>query len=325
MSSVFCQEGEEVTIDEDTPIQKIINKADPRPKFFVFNYELAAISRISLEDDGGVRNSKLEKYKRLQASIKFPIAFKKNLQIIGGLSYSQGSFEIELPLESTELIDFIQNTKLKNVRGEILLKINLPNDKFLFSYMSGSIRSNKLDLSSMENQANYAFTLLQGKRISPNTDFGYGAGVAVTLGRPIVFPLIAYNHRFNARWFLSVVAPKLAKLRYTFSKQLFAHALIQGGGGSYFIDGAPEESDALIQFSQSEINISLSIEREIHDWLWFRIIAGQKIPLNYYFSELGKNKPEDRVLKINAKTVPFVVFSLFGVVPEDIINRAKGR
>jgi len=313
-SLVKAQSSEEVDISKNTPIQKLITKAGPRPKFLIINYSLLSDTEANNSTTG--QTLALENFYSLDIHAKFPIVVKPDLMVLGGVKYAQTTYKLTSDENLPGIAQINSTNLLKKAGGELIIKKNIVENNFVFGYSSFTLNSDRIRLSEFPQQLNFVVTLLRGKRINEDSEFGLGAGVGSVLGKFVVFPVISYSHRFNSEWFLSIIGPKQVKLRYSRSDRIFYHGMLEANTNRFQVHRQNIDQD--IQFKHGEITSSLSMEAEIHDWLWFKIRIGHKIPLSFYYSELGNSKPDQRIAE-------FAMFTLFAVVPRTLMKKAKTR
>ena len=73
---------------------------------------------------------------------------------------------------------------------------------------------------------------------------------------------------------IEMTLPKSIQVRYAYSSKLYVKSKLEVTGGSYTLVEETIEGYNRLEIRQSEISLSLKVEREIHDWLWIAARTG---------------------------------------------------
>lgn len=320
---VNAQEQTELKINKSTPIIKTKLRDEPPPKFMIVNYSW--IQTANTTTSRATEHSRLA-YQDLDAYLKFPIYVKKNIQVIGGLEYGLKNVQVgDLAVNDESVLQYIRNANFHRVGGEVLVKLNVNEKNYLYGYSAASLNYDKIQINNFQGKLNGIATLMHGIRRSADTDFGYGVGVAYTSGRYIPFPVVLYSHYFSSRWKLTMLIPNNIEMRYSRSPELHFYLLLKPSGRSYLVNESASAAYNQLIFNKSDVQIATSIERELHNWLWFRVRVGYNIPVNYSFSTSYEATMSTTDIGLDVSSFGFATFTLFGVVPKTLLKKAKGR
>ncbi|QSE99262.1 hypothetical protein [Fulvivirga lutea] len=323
--SVYSQQDEALVIEEEGELVEAANRYKPRPKFLVFETEfINNFTVTSNSDEIGNAEANVSQNLIREGKIKFPIILKERTNIIGGFGYRHEQFKFNnLTDANYPLFERFDDKSLKRVTFSSYLKHDFNEKKFLFMYFNSSLNSDKPRFRYFLPQLKISLATLKGKRIGLHKEIGYGISFGYDFGQPAVFPLFMLNNDFSLHWGYELLLPKSAKLRYSPNVSNHFISTLELQGASYYLRDSVLESYNELEFRRSSVRFTLTYEREIHDWLWFGLTAGYRIPINIFLSEPGDRRA-DAVITIEARTAPYINFAIFLVPPNKLYNRAKG-
>ena len=322
----YSQSDESIVLEEEGEIVDQANRFKQRPKFLVYETEFINNFNVNAESDVvGNASANVSQNLIREGKIKFPIILKDQTSIIGGLGYRHEQFKFNNKSQPDyPLFERFDDKSLKRVTFSSYLKHDINTKKFLFMYLNSSLNSDKPRLEQFWPQLKISLATIRGKRLGPHKEIGYGISFGYDFGQPAVFPLLLLNNDFALHWGYELLLPKSAKLRYSPNTSNHIITTLELQGASYYLrDSVLQEYDEL-EFRRSSVRLTLSYEREIHDWLWFGITAGYRIPINIFISEQGKRR-NDALITVHAKKAPYISFSVFLVPPNKLYSRSKGR
>ncbi|MEM9859090.1 MAG: DUF6268 family outer membrane beta-barrel protein, partial [Bacteroidota bacterium] len=190
------------------------------------------------------------------------------------------------------------------------------------AFLNSSLNSDEPQLENFFDQLKSSVAFIYGKQVNPNKQVGYGLSFGYDLGQPAIFPLFIYNNDFNLHWGLELLLPKSIKLRYSPSNQWHFYATSELKGASYHLQDEVLDGFDQLEFRRSSVRPNLTVEREIHDWLWVGGTMGYRIPINIFISEPGENR-RNSIIEIDADAALYFNFSIFLVPPAKLYDKAK--
>jgi hypothetical protein len=297
----------------------------PRPKALEFEFEVlnnfGVVSKSkALGDAESTVTQNLVRY----FGFKIPIIIKKDVNLILGMGYTHEQFMFSKGIVSEyPLFSVFEDKPLKQLSSSLYFKKTLPNDRFLFGYINGSLNSDGIEFRKVSDQLKSSITVIKGKQISPNKQMGYGLSIGYDFGQPLVIPLFIYSNDFTLKWGLELLLPKKVSLRYSPTNKIHLYGQIGLNGASYHIKERLIEGVDKLEFRRSSARFSFRVEREIHDWLWIGATVGYRVPLNIFISEPGEGR-KNSLVKIDVSNTLFSNLSIFIVPPKKLYNRAKG-
>jgi hypothetical protein len=260
-----------------------------------------------------------------QAKIKFPVILKDKVTLIGGLGYRHEQFLFgEVSEPGYPLYVRFEDKPLKRVSSSFFLRKELEGDKFFLAYLNNSLNSDEIQFKNILNQLKSSIALTIGREKGLHKEVGYGLSFGYDLGQPLILPVFFYKNAFSLHWGLEMLLPKQVKLRYSPAQKTHLYLITQLQGASYHIQDEVLPGFSQLEFRRSSARLSLRLEREIHDWLWFGAMVGYREPLNIFLSEPGENR-SNSIITINAQGTYYTNISIFIVPPAKLLKRAKGR
>ncbi len=320
----LAQVDERITIKSEKPIMKAAERFKPRPKFIELEFETLNNFRIRAKSDQvGDADARASQNLIRQAKLKFPLILKKDANLIGGLSYRHEQFKFDRVSEpGYPLYVQFEDKPLKRIAANFYYKRNMRNQHFFFAFLNNSLNSDDPQFENFLDQLKSSFSIIYGKQVNPNKQLGYGVSFGYDLGQPSVFPLFIYNNDFSLHWGLELLLPKSTKLRYSPSNELHFYATTELQGASYHLQNEVLEGFERLEFRRSSVRFNLTVEREIHDWLWIGGTLGYRLPINFFLSE-PRERRNNSIILLDVKTAPYFNFSIFVVPPAKLYKKAK--
>ncbi len=320
----YCQQDEPITIPSKDPIIKASNRFKPRPKFFELGFESFDNFKVAATSDV-VGDSKARVAQNLTRGIKlkFPLILKSETNLFGGVGYRHEQFKFDQKTDPDyPLFERFEDKSLKRLSFNLYLKKDLLKSKFVFAYINSSLNSDKPQLRNFTDQLKLSFALLYGKNLNPHKQFGGGISFGYDFGQPVIFPLILFSNDFSLHWGYEFLLPKSMKLRYSPTNQNHVILSTELQGASYHLQDSLFAGFERLEFRRSSVRITLTYERELHDWFWLGFTVGYREPINIFVSEPG-NSRTDALLTINAKSALYYGIYIFCVPPVKMYKKAK--
>ena len=283
-----------------------------RPKLFEIDYQtLPAVGNSPLNSSPIMKNNGVGK-----VLLRFPLVMKSGLLIGGQIKYRQESLNLGENTETNVSNEFT----LHNASFALIAEKKLKNDFFLKAAISGSLRSDKIDLSEFSRSGSYLGSVLVGRQKNSTTILGVGLASGESMGRFRVSPLILFEKQISARSNFDLLLPKHIKYSYAVSNKTQLLAGVKASKADYLINQSLLEDYNALEYRRLAIKTQIGINKEINDWLWFGAKTGLNIPLRSALVESGQ-PTRDAVWDLDRKTSPFINFSLFIVPPRKLFDK----
>ncbi len=322
----FSQE-DPVIAESDNKFVKKLRRKEPRPKFFILEYTFLKDVYVSATStELGESSSNIRINERFALKLRAPILLKPNFTLVGGFNLKKELFDFENAqgVESA-YYNVLDRRFLSSAGVSLSFKKDISEKKFMYAFWNGTLNSDNISFSEIVNQLRTTIVYIIVKNVNPVTQIGYGGAFAYIFGGPLVFPVFIYNQTYSEKLNVEMMLPKSAKLRYTFSPEMYLMLITEVNGASYYLKDATVEGFSRVTFQRSAFTINTSFEREIYDWLWFGVTTGYNLPINLYISEPRKSR-RDAIINLDAEPSFIFEFSIFAVVPKKIFyKKAKAR
>jgi hypothetical protein len=300
----------------------------PRPKAFVFQYELQPKYKItSTVKDGNFQNTEgeINRNRRLDFRLRFPIINKSSLTIAAGLKYSREEFRFDNYPTGSKFYDNLENRDLKSIGAHLYVVKPTKSNKYFI--LRAGLDFNG-DYPSDEAKAGeflkFSIAPLIGWKKNDNLSYAVGFSYGYAFGRPLIYPVVSYNKNFNCHWGIESLLPVSLKVRYTKNEKNYFYGGFELKGNSYRLDD-PDSifiGDKLHLF-HSELRFTVTYERELHDWLWFGIEAGARHNLTFNVTN-GPKANSDVILKNKLSGAGLINGSIFIVPPRGFFRKSTG-
>ncbi len=294
----------------------------PRSKGVVFKYEIIPPYTVKSTSKNLLYNNAdagISRNGRLDIKIRVPIINKPGIIIIGGLHYYQEQLHFTNPSEINYPIYVgLEDRSLKSVGGQFyVVKPTKKNTYFLLR--------TSLDFNGDFTQSDIAKKDMLKISVAPmfgwkrNDNLSYAVGVAFgyVFGRGIVYPVFSYNKNFSSKWGIESLLPAFIKLRYSNNEKQYWYFATVLSGASYRLSNKIPGLESTVQphIHHSEIKLGLTLEQEMHNWLWCSAEIGYR--RNFQFNltnSAGRNK--DVLIKNKLSGAVYIGLSLFMVPPK---------
>lgn len=285
-----------------------------RPKIVEFSYNtMNDYGTISTSEEHGNSDTEFKNDNLIRLSVGVPLILKQQKKFGIQLKYASHRFVLDDDVFTQyALFRHLSTTTFRSLAARFLYERKV-NQKYGWRISGGSeIKSDRLvwNRNSTKHFLNFSWK----KQVNSRTSYGAGLVVGYTLGIFQAYPLFTYEHQVNKRLTLDFTLPKSLDFRYKANEGLYVIARTTFRGWRYNItEAVPAEQD---QFTlrRSSLEISLNIEKEIHDWLWVGFNSGIMKNINYYLAEPGLRR-RDAVINLEADDMLFVKGSVFIVPP----------
>jgi len=302
----------------------------PRPKAFIVKYELQPNYKItSTAKDGNFENSdgEINRNRRLDFRLRFPIINKPSLTIAAGLKYSREEFRLDNYPTGSKFYNNLEDRDLKSIGAHLYVIKPTKSKKYFilragFDF-NGDYPSDKINASEF---LKFSITPLIGWKKNDNLSYALGFSYGYAFGRPLIYPVFSYNKNFNCNWGIESLLPVNFKLRYTKNEKNYFYAGLELQGNSYRLDNADSVFSAYdkLHLFHSELRFTITYERELHDWLWFGIEGGVRHNLTFNVTN-GPKATADVILKNKLSEAPLINASIFIVPPKGFFRKSTSR
>jgi Domain of unknown function (DUF6268) len=299
----------------------------PRSKGLSIEYELIPDYKISSTGkQTGFTNAsgEVSKNSRLDIKLRLPIINKPALTVAFGFRFFREEFYFTEPsTPSYPLYLDLQDRSLRTVGTQLFIIRPTKTNRYFLLRMSADLNG---DFSSREvslsKYLKFSVAPMIGWKKSPDLSFAVGLAYGYTFGRPVIYPLFSYNRNFNKYWGFESLLPAYIKVRYARSDKTFWHGTTEINGASYRLNNKLAGLFAIDNphLHRSEIRAYLSMEKEIHNWLWFGLKAGLRKNLQLNLTNSTRLN-SDILIKNNLAAAPILSVNLFVVAPRGWINK----
>ena len=301
----------------------------PRPKAFIFQYELQPAFKItSTAKDGNFESTsgKISRNRRLDFRLRFPIINKPSLTIAGGLKYTREEFRFDDYPTSSAFYNNLEDRDLRSIGAHIYVVKPTRGKKYFILRsgidFNGDYPSDKLKAGEF---LKFSLTPLIGWKKNENLSYAVGLSYGYAFGRPLIYPVLSYNKNFNCNWGIESLLPVYIKVRYTTNEKNYFYGGFELQGASYRLDNSDSiyQSYGKLHLFHSELRLVINYEREIHDWLWFGIEGGLGHSLSFNVTN-GPKASSDVILKNKLSNAPIINASIFIVPPKGFFRKSTG-
>src|SRR4030095_16771626 len=301
----------------------------PRPKAFIFSYELQPHYKITstAKDDNFENNSaEINRNRRLDFRLRFPIINKPSLTIAAGLRFSREEVRFDDYPASSAFYNNLEDRDLRSIGAHFyVVKPTKSNKYFIIRAafdFNGDYPSDKIKAGEF---LKFSLAPLIGWKKNDNLSYGVGFSYGYAFGRPLIYPVFSYNKNFNCNWGIESLLPVNLKVRYTTNEKNYFYGGFELQGASYRLDNSDSiyQSYGKLHLFHSELRLVINYEREIHDWLWFGIEGGLRHNLRFNVTN-GPKASSDIILKNKLSTAPLINASLFIVPPRGFFRKSTG-
>ncbi len=298
----------------------------PRTKGIILRQEYLMDYGIrSIAKDGTVANGEIGTSSRLEFKMRLPIVSKPGFALAAGFHYSKENYYFEKPEQPTTdvpLFSSMEDKSLQTIGGALYVVKPLRGNKYILLRLSGDLNGDyQMNNYSKTNFLQFNIAPVFGWKRNENLSYGIGFTYGNIFGRNLISPVISYNHTFTKNWGVEALLPSKVKLRYTINDRTLLYASTELNGARYrinFGNAALPQQDLFLR--RAAVRYVISLEKEIHDWLWFSLEAGMQSNINFTLS--NKMGPARHALIQNQLNhASLISFSLFAVPPRKFMSR----
>ncbi|MGI9543257.1 MAG: DUF6268 family outer membrane beta-barrel protein [Cyclobacteriaceae bacterium] len=271
----------------------------PRSKGLVIKRESVINYKIqSTSNTPGIENGQdeVQKNQRWNFKLRVPILLKSNIKMALGLSYFREEYSFEgVPSNEYAFYNSLEDKDLKSVGAALYLIKPWRGNRYFLLRLGAKLNGDyNIDDLPKSDFLKVSVAPLMGWKASPYTSYAVGLAYSYDFGRQSIYPVASINHTFNNRWGIESLLPVQAKLRFTQNEKTFWHLSTELNGASYNVrlNASPLSEKETLHLRKSEIRFLFSLEREIHDWLWFGLEAGLRSNIEFSLRESGKRNAE---------------------------------
>lgn len=303
----------------------------PRSKGIVVKYELlphytfrstAQTASYSNANAGVSRNG------RMDIKVKIPIVNKPGLTIIGGAHYFQEQFHFTNPSKADyPVYQSLEDRSLKSAGISLYVIKPTKHNTYFLLRASADLSGDLSDRSIGANELlKYSIAPMYGWKRNENLSYAIGLAYGYTFGRPSLYPLFSYNKNFTKKWGIESLLPVSVKLRYTPNIKTIWYASADISGASYRLSNKIPGLGAIDKphIHRSEIKTTITMERELHDWLWFSAEVGFRQNLQFNLTN-SPGRRSDVLIKNKLSGAPIFGLSLFMVPPKKCRNTISNQ
>lgn len=301
----------------------------PRPKAAIIRYELQPGYRINStakSGNDGNASTHIDRNRRFDVRLRFPIINKKSFTLAGGLKYSQEEFKFAEGVASPyPLYKDLEDRPLKSVGLHFYLLKPTRSEKYFILRASFDLNGDYTsDNFGKSEFLKFSITPLIGWKKNENLSYAVGFSYGYSFGRPLIVPVFSFNKNFNCNLGIESVLPINVRLRYTKNDKNYFYAGAELSGASYRLDnkGTNFSGYDRLHLFRSELRYTLTYERELHDWLWLGLEAGFRQHLRFNLTN-GPRGSSDIIIQNRLKTAPLINASLFVVPPGSFMKKRK--
>ncbi len=296
-----------------------------------FKYSIDSKSEVS---EIGSGKATIDANKTSGGELLFPIAYKPNLILVGGLRYYDEQYYFnDIEPQDHPLFLSLDDRNLKKlglgINGFIHLKGNRSLVVRSTLYLAGDFYR---DDSSIPYKELLKGSVALGYAIKPDSVsyFGFGFYAGYKFGIPSIYPALIYSRQFPNKIGFDAMLPQSIKVWKKVSDGLFVYGRSRVVGNSYAIrvkSTILDEAESL-QLRQSAIISSIGILKQLNKWLWLEAAAGYTYNLSFKVSEsdfvsgstlLRPNT--DYLIKSDVSGAPYFTLSLSLALPDDFKDR----
>ncbi len=312
----LCQEDNNYDAVAVTP--NPFELSDIRPKFFEIKYRtLPAVGQYPYGEYKNV--DRFETNRLIDVKMTLPVLFHKNVKILAQVRHKNEILNLG---EIEDLYD--KSLTLKNTGVVLLYKIKLREKYFLAGHLGGALKGDQYQFQNFTSILDYNSSVIFGKEHGDRTGrLGIGVLLGNNLGRFNVAPLIIYDKQFNSRWMLEMRLPKEVTVRRILKPDNFyLLGSARAHGAAYYLNNRVYPGVPDVEFRRTAVDLSLGLEKEIHDWLWFGCQAGITQPLRSSLVKAGEPS-RSAIHNLQQSFSPYASVSIFAVPPRKLFNRVK--
>jgi hypothetical protein len=266
-------------------------------------------------------------------NLKFPVIYKPNVVITGGLRYNAEHFYFDdIEPDNYPLFLSLNDRNLSRLGFKFNGFIHTGGNRSLVVrstiYLAGDFYR---DNSTIPLKDLLKGSLAMGYAINRDSTsyFGFGVYAGYKFGVPSIYPALLYFRQFPNGLGFDALLPQKIQLWKKVHDRFYIHVQSRVIGNSYAIkvhDTVLDQAESL-QLRQSAIINSIGFSTQINKWLWFEANAGYTFNLNFKVSEssfvMGSTlmrADNEYLIVSNVSGAPYISLSLSLAFPKGFLD-----
>ncbi|MEM6359902.1 MAG: DUF6268 family outer membrane beta-barrel protein [Bacteroidota bacterium] len=295
-----------------------ISQSKYRPKIAEFSHRtLYGYDTRSSSEQYGNSNTEVEEDEQLKIRLGIPLIMKKGKLFGLQLKYDMHNFSMDFDQSNSELFNHIETRTFRNLGARILYQTSLSEKKSLTYIAGAEIKSDEFNWNG--NTMKFYASASYKVRLNERTEIGAGLLLGYTLGNFQIYPVLTYEHKINNRFTLDLALPKSVALRWRGSDKFYITAKTEVKGWRYAVHNSNLSDTNPLVLRKADLNLGLSFERELHDWLWLGLDVGVSKNIRYHLGEPG-HRSRDAIIDLQANNAPYIKFGIFLVPPRKLFQ-----
>ena len=289
-----------------------------KPKGFEFNYRNIFKYDVStnLADLDTTYSDIINRDRKFEFKAKIPILLNSNFKLILGLKYASEQFKFkEQEVISNSFYAALNRKPLQTFGTTIYATKPFIGNKYLFLRANFRV-SGDFSQNSLEDYFKSSASLLYGGRRNATFAWGVGASYSYTFGRQMIIPVVSMSKQLSPKWIFDALLPVSMKLRNSINEKNAFEIETKISGENYNITLEPITNENLF-IQRSDWLFLASYEREIYDFIWIGISAGNRYNISFDLYEknafINRSAP---VITNHLRNTFFAKGSLFLVPPK---------
>lgn len=257
----------------------------------------------------------------LTVRLGMPVILKENTLFGVQLKYFRQTYHTEfIPQNSEDIYRYLNEEKLINTGLNFLFQKNLDEKRKLVILGATELASDTTSVNRYS--ARYLVSGSYNIRKSVGLELGYGMVINYALGILNIYPTFTYNRALNTKTMIEAFLPSNIALRYHSSDKAFFILKAQYDNWRFNVTDALSQEPSQLTLQRADFLLSLTFEREIHDWLWATAEASYVNNVAYIVSLPGErlNNP---LQEYHLKDAAYLKFSLVIVPPRKLWEKLK--
>lgn len=267
----------------------VVNKS--RSRGLELSYVHTSASNLG-EEDGFPLTQPLSRL-RLQNfnfKLKVPIINKEGFKVIFGTFYRPEHYDFtKIGSDYNEVFQKINGRNLKSTGFDGLILKSWNETMYTSVRVRTSFNGDYESLVDFDDRyAVYGVSALMGFKKRADKEMGVGITFSKSFRNTIVLPFFLYNHTFNDKWGIEAILPALASVRHNLSNKSIMLAGMRYNSRSYSI-GKNDDPLGIFNLNHSEIIFRVSLEQNIHPWVWLDFSLGYQYNFSTDFEANGES------------------------------------
>lgn len=269
-------------------------------------------------EEAGVRKNRIYNVK-----LRAPLMNTPQLKLVAGVSATIEEYVFDEPMRlSDPLLVSLEDRPLRTAGIDLYALKSFRSNKYLVTRLQTRLNG---DFDGGDGRlidyARFSLVSVIGWKLDEERVVGLGAAFNHIYGRATILPVVIYYNSFHPKWGVEANLPANARLRFSPKPNTFLYLGSEVRGANYRLD--PTEISSPYILEKSALDIGLTYEREIHDWLWMGAKVGSRQNLSLEVSssrQLGF-VPQDRLLESEVDNAWYYGISVFLVAPKKMLNK----